>query len=88
MWWCTPLISAQKKVALYEFKVNLVYRVSSRMGSVATEKPCLQRPKKEKKKEREKGKKKGKERGKGSIDISCRMKVLLITIKVVINLIR
>ena len=42
--WYTPSIPAlerQKQVDLCEFEVSLVYRGNSRIGSKATEKPCL-----------------------------------------------
>ena len=35
----------------YEFKASLVYRVSSRTGSKATEKPCLEKQNKQTKKD-------------------------------------
>jgi hypothetical protein len=38
----------QKQVDLCEFKANLVYRVSSRTEDRATEKSCLEKPKKKK----------------------------------------
>jgi hypothetical protein len=41
--WCTPLVPAlrrQRQVDLCEFKVNLVYRGSSKITR-HTEKPCL-----------------------------------------------
>ena len=51
VWWLTPLISALerlKQVDLCEFEASLVCRASSRTGSKATEKPCLEKQKKEK----------------------------------------
>ena len=45
-WWYVPLIPAllrQRQMDLCEFKASLVYRVSSRTGSIATEKPCLRK---------------------------------------------
>ena len=36
-----PSIWGQRQADLCEFKVNLVYRASSRTGSKAIEKPCL-----------------------------------------------
>ena len=46
-WWCTSLIPAlgrQRQEKLCEFKTSLVYKVSFRTGSKATEKPCLEKP--------------------------------------------
>ena len=40
-----PALGRQRQVGICEFKVSLVYRVSSRTGSKATEKPCLEKPK-------------------------------------------
>ena len=57
----TPLIPAlgrQKPEDLCEFKASLVYRASSRIDSIATEKPCLEKPKKERKTDRQKERKK------------------------------
>ena len=54
-WWHTRLIPAlgrQGQANLCEFKASLVYRVSNRTRSKATEKPCLKTTTK-KKKERE-----------------------------------
>ena len=48
-WWCMPLIPAlgrEKQVDLCEFEASLVYRTSSRTGSKATEKPCLEKQEK------------------------------------------
>ena len=45
-WWHTPLIPAlrrKRQADLCEFEASLVYRVSSRTGSKATEKPCLKK---------------------------------------------
>ena len=45
-WWHTPLILAlgrQRQVDLSEFKASLVYRMSSRIGSKAAEKLCLEK---------------------------------------------
>ena len=50
-WWRTPLIPAlgrQRQADLCEFETSLVYRASSMTGSKATEKPCLEKPKKKK----------------------------------------
>ena len=47
-WWHTPLIPAlgrQRQVDLCEFETSLVYRGSSKIGSKATEKPCLEKTK-------------------------------------------
>ena len=47
-WWHTPLIPAlgkERQTDFCEFKASLVYRASSRTGSKATEKPCLQKQK-------------------------------------------
>ena len=44
-WWCMPLIPAfcwWRQVDLCRFKASLIYRVSPRIGSIATEKPCLE----------------------------------------------
>ena len=41
-----PALKRQRQVALCEFKANLVYK--TRTGSKATEKPCLEKPKKKK----------------------------------------
>ena len=44
-----PIISAlrrQRQVDICEFEASLVYRVSSRTGSIATEKPCPEKPEK------------------------------------------
>ena len=43
--WRTPLIAAQRQADFCEFKASLVYRVSFRTGSKATEKPCLEKQK-------------------------------------------
>ena len=43
-WWRTPLTPAlrrQRQADLSEFEASLVYRVGSRTGSKATDKPCL-----------------------------------------------
>ena len=48
----TPLIPAlgrQKQVDFCKFESSLVYRASSRTGSKATKKPCLEQTKKKKK---------------------------------------
>jgi hypothetical protein len=47
-----------------EFEASLVYRVSSRTA-MATEKPCLEKPKRKKRKERKEGRKERKERKEG-----------------------
>ena len=39
------LSSSKRQEDLCEFKASLVYRVSSRISSKATEKPCLKKPK-------------------------------------------
>ena len=47
-WWRTPLIPAlrrQRQVGFCEFKASLVYRVSCRTGSKATEKPVSKKKK-------------------------------------------
>ena len=47
-----PLITAlrrQRQEDLCEFEASLIYRVSSRTGSRATEEPCLEKIKKNKK---------------------------------------
>ena len=49
-------LGRQRQMDLYEFEASLVYRVNSRTGSKATEKPYLGR-KKEKKNKRKKGEK-------------------------------
>ena len=52
-WWYMPLIPALER---QRQEASLVYRASSRTGSKATEKPCLQKQKKkgkERKKEKE-----------------------------------
>ena len=36
-----PALGRQRQVDLYEFEASLIYRVSSRTGAKATEKPCL-----------------------------------------------
>ena len=36
-------LGRQKQVDFCEFKANLVFKVSSRTGSIATEKPCLEK---------------------------------------------
>ena len=49
-WCCTPLIPALKRQAdLCEFRARLMTRASSKTGSKATEKPCLEKPKRKKK---------------------------------------
>ena len=51
-WWRTPLIPwlwRQKQVDLCKFEASLVYKESSRTGSKATEKPCLEKQKQSKK---------------------------------------
>ena len=50
-----PALRRQRQADLCEFEATLVYRASSRTGSNATEKPCLENLKK-KKKEKEKRK--------------------------------
>ena len=58
-WWHIPLIPAlrrQRHVDLCEFEASLVYRASSRTGSIATEKPCLEKNKKTKKQNKKKKK--------------------------------
>ena len=40
-----PTLGRQRQVDLCEFEASLVYIVSSRTGSKATEKPCLEKPK-------------------------------------------
>ena len=44
-----PALGRQRQEDLCEFEASLVYTVSSRTGSIATEKPYLEKPKKEKK---------------------------------------
>ena len=47
--WHTPLIQVlrrQRQEDLCELEASLVYIVSSRIGTKATEKPCLEKPKK------------------------------------------
>ena len=45
--WCTPLIPStgrQRQEDLYEFKASLVYRASSRIAKVVTQrKPCFKK---------------------------------------------
>ena len=68
-----PLIPAhgrQRQADLHEFETNMVYRVSSRTGSKATENPCLEKPKKRKEKRREK---KRKEKRKKELCRLCRL---------------
>ena len=38
-----PALGRQRQVDLCEFEASLDYRVSSRAGSTATEKPCLEK---------------------------------------------
>ena len=48
-WWRKPLIPAlrrKRQADVCEFEASLVYRASSRTGSEATEKPCLNSPSK------------------------------------------
>ena len=48
-----PLISAlgrQRQVDLWEFEASLIYRMGSRTGSKATEKPCFKKSKQKRKK--------------------------------------
>ena len=55
--WYTSLIPAlgrQRQVDLREFKASLVYRMSSRTDSKATEKPCLEKKQTNKKKKKKK----------------------------------
>ena len=41
----TPALGRQRQVDLCEFKASLVYRASSRTGSIATGKPCFEKQK-------------------------------------------
>ncbi len=48
-WWrmlLIPALGRQRQADLCEFETCLVYRASSRTGSKATEKPCLEKQKK------------------------------------------
>ena len=38
-----PALRRQRQVDLYEFEASLVYRVNSRTGDKATEKPCFEK---------------------------------------------
>ena len=40
-----PALRRQRQAKLCEFEASLVYRASSKTGSKATEKPCLEKPK-------------------------------------------
>ena len=44
-----PALGSQKQVDLCEFEAGLGYRASSRTGTKATEKPCLESNNKKKK---------------------------------------
>ena len=43
-----PALGRKRQADLCEFKTSLLYRVSSRTGFEATEKPCLQKPREDK----------------------------------------
>ena len=65
-----PSTQKAEAVDLCEFEASLVYRASARTGSKATEKPCLEKPKRRRRRRR---RRRRKEKRKGKALVSFRL---------------